>query len=38
MPRKRIELSPQQQELYNELKMLSKRANQRILRLERQGR
>lgn len=34
MPRK-IELNQEQQELFNELKKLSKRANQRIVRLER---
>lgn len=35
MPKK-IELSSEQQQLFNELKKLSKRANQRIVRLERE--
>lgn len=35
MPKK-IELNSEQQQLFNELKKLSKRANQRILRLERE--
>lgn len=35
MPKK-IELNSEQQKLFNELKRLSKRANQRILRLERE--
>lgn len=35
MPKSRIELNKEQQQLYNELKKLSKRANQRIVRLER---
>lgn len=35
MSRNRIELSKEQQALYNELKTLAKRANQRIVRLER---
>jgi uncharacterized phage infection (PIP) family protein YhgE len=33
---KRIELNSEQQKLFNELKKLSKRANQRIVRLERE--
>lgn len=37
MPRK-IELNSEQQQLFNELKKLSKRANQRIVRLEREFR
>ena len=36
MPRSRIELSKEQASLFNELKKLSKRANQRIVRLERE--
>lgn len=37
MPKKnKIELNEKQQELYNELKKLSKRANQRLVRLERE--
>lgn len=36
MPKSRIELNKEQQSLYNELKKLSKRANQRIVRLERE--
>lgn len=35
MPKKKINLNEKQQLLYNELKKLSKRANQRIVRLER---
>lgn len=35
MPRIKKELTREEQELYNELKKLSKRANQRIVRLER---
>lgn len=35
MPKNKITLSEEQQKLYNELKKLSKRANQRIVRLER---
>lgn len=35
MPKNKITLSEEQQQLYNELKKLSKRANQRIVRLER---
>ena len=35
MPRLKKELTPEEQVLYNELKKLSKRANQRIVRLER---
>lgn len=35
MPRVKKELSREEQELFNELKKLSKRANQRIVRLER---
>lgn len=34
--RKKIELNSEQQQLFNELKKLSKRANQRIVRLERE--
>lgn len=37
MPKsRRIEQTPEQQKLFNELKKLSKRANQRIVRLERE--
>lgn len=36
MPRVKKELTREEQELFNELKKLSKRANQRILRLERE--
>lgn len=36
MSKKKIELNEKQQELYNELKKLSKRANQRLVRLERE--
>lgn len=36
MPKNKIELNEKQQELYNELKKLSKRANQRLVRLERE--
>ena len=36
MPKQKIELNEKQQELYNELKKLSKRANQRLVRLERE--
>lgn len=36
MPRKKIEQTSEQIELYNELKKLAKQANQRILRLERE--
>lgn len=36
MPRQRIKLNQEQLKLYNELKKLSKRANQRIVRLERE--
>ena len=32
---KKIELTKEQQELFNELKKLAKRANQRLLRIER---
>lgn len=35
MPKNKISLTTEQQQLYNELKKLSKRANQRIVRLER---
>lgn len=35
MPRSKKELTREEQELFNELKKLSKRANQRIVRLER---
>lgn len=35
MPKLKKELTPEEQELFNELKKLSKRANQRIVRLER---
>ena len=36
MPKSKIELSKEQASLFNELKKLSKRANQRIVRLERE--
>ena len=36
MPRVKKELTREEQELFNELKKLSKRANQRIVRLERE--
>ena len=36
MPRVKKELTREEQELFNELKKLSKRANQRIIRLERE--
>lgn len=36
MPKQKIVLNEKQQELYNELKKLSKRANQRLVRLERE--
>ena len=36
MPKTKIELNAEQQKLFNELKKLSKRANQRIVRLERE--
>lgn len=36
MPRVKIELTREEQELFNELKKLSKKANQRIVRLERE--
>lgn len=36
MPKRKIELNAEQQKLFNELKKLSKRANQRIVRLERE--
>lgn len=36
MPRVKKDLTREEQELFNELKKLSKRANQRILRLERE--
>lgn len=35
MPKNKISLTTEQQQLYNELKKLAKRANQRIVRLER---
>lgn len=35
MPKVKKELTREEQELFNELKKLSKRANQRIVRLER---
>ena len=35
MPRVKKVLTPEEQSLYNELKKLSKRANQRLVRLER---
>lgn len=38
MPRVKKELTREEQELFNELKVLSKRANQRIVRLEREFR
>ena len=38
MPRVKKELTREEQELYNKLKQLSKRANQRIVRLEREFR
>lgn len=36
MPKKKKELTKEQQELYTELKKLAKRANQRLVRLERE--
>lgn len=36
MPKTKIELNAEQQKLFNELKKLSKRANQRIVRIERE--
>lgn len=36
MPKSKKDLTREEQELYNELKKLSKRANQRIVRLERE--
>lgn len=38
MPRVKKELTREEQELFRELKKLSKRANQRIVRLEREFR
>ena len=38
MPRVKKELTREEQELFNKLKKLSKKANQRILRLEREFR
>ena len=38
MPKVKKELTREEQELFNELKKLSKRANQRIVRLEREFR
>lgn len=38
MPKSKKELTREEQQLFNELKKISKRANQRIVRLEREFR